>query len=82
MNVFVVAPATHKVRSRVQIIFRRFLAWLSRRPNPAGRKLSDTFSENTLDLDEFARLLNSRNPADLKTIARAMSKAKDISKQL
>ena len=65
----------------MQIIFNRLLAWLSGRPDAAGRKHCVTSNESAIDLDEFARLLNSRDPADLKTIARAMSKSKDISKQ-
>lgn len=65
----------------MQIFFHRLLAWPSGRPDAAGQELSVAFSETAIDLDEFARLLNSRNPADLKTIARAMSKSKDISKQ-
>jgi hypothetical protein len=65
----------------VQIIFKRLLAWLSGRPDAADRKHCVTFNESAIDLDEFARLLNSRDLADLKAIARAMSKSKDISKQ-
>ena len=65
----------------MQIIFHRLLAWLSGRLDATGQELRVAFNENAIDLDEFARLLNSRNPADLKTIARAMSKSKDISKQ-
>ena len=70
-----------QVRSRVQIAFGRLLAWLFGRPDAVGRKHCVTPNESAIDLDEFARLLNSRDPADLKTIARAMSKSKDISKR-
>jgi len=63
------------------MIFRHLLGWLSGRPDAAGRKPFITLNEANLDLDEFARLLNSRRPADLKRIARAMSKPKDVPTQ-
>jgi hypothetical protein len=65
----------------VQLFLRRLLAWLSGRPIVSDRKLGSTFDEPAIDLDEFSRLLKSRNAEDLKAIARAMSKSKETSKQ-
>lgn len=56
------------------MIFRRFIAWLFLRLTTTCRVRSEAFGGSGLDHEEFARLLKSRNPDDLKKIARAMSK--------
>jgi hypothetical protein len=51
------------------MILRRLIAWFG-----FGRLAAAPDADATFDLDEFARLLNSGKPEDLRQIARAMTR--------
>jgi hypothetical protein len=72
------SPAVPKRRRRIlkhchaKMIFRRVIAWL--RFKLAGPPHAEASTDRSVfDLDEFVRLLNSGDPADLKRIARDFS---------
>jgi len=63
------------------MFFRRLIAWLLWSPTvrlPEGRGMAAD-DRSRLDPEEFARLLRSSDPDDLKRLARAMSKPDNIS---
>jgi hypothetical protein len=61
-------------------MLRRLRIWLRRKW--AGRQPAPGFSDLPFDMDEFARLLSSRDPAVLKQLANDLAKPTAKLKQL